>query len=180
MDCVWALQALLHDRQVSTCRLNVTCSSDGADRSSCTTLICTIVALQQQAGCDGSGNVSMCSLIMLPYWLMFASVGSLKLLQACCWTFQASQSSCQRIVLCMHRRSGNMATAPSSQSPFEQAATFLRHRKEARPMKREGTMALRHDQDLAASISRAWIALPGELRHAGWPSWCEHAELVTV
>ncbi|KAK9794389.1 hypothetical protein WJX73_004791 [Symbiochloris irregularis] len=58
------------------------------------------------------------------------------------------------------RRSGNMAQAPNSGSPFERAATFLRHRKEARPAKREGTMALHHDQDLAASISRAWIALP--------------------
>lgn len=78
------------------------------------------------------------------------------------------------------RRSGNMSPAPNSHSPFEQAAAFLRHRKAARPTKSDGTLALHHDQDLAASISRAWIALPGDLRRAGWPSWCEHAELVTA
>ncbi|MCJ1423031.1 hypothetical protein MMC29_000912 [Sticta canariensis] len=88
--------------------------------------------------------------------------------------------SCKRedIAIVARRRSGNMGTAPSSQNPFEQAATFLRHRREARPQLRNGAMPLAQDRELAATIARAWIALPRELQRAGWPSWCEHTERV--
>ena len=71
------------------------------------------------------------------------------------------------------RRSGNMAQAPNSQNPFEQAATFLRHRRDARPQVLAGTMTLAQDEALAASIARAWIGLPRDLQRAGWPSWCQ-------
>lgn len=72
-----------------------------------------------------------------------------------------------------------MGTAPSSQNPFEQAATFLRHRREARPQLQKGGMPLSQDRELAATIARAWLALPRDLRRAGWPSWCEDTERVS-
>ena len=71
------------------------------------------------------------------------------------------------------RRSGNMGAAPNSQNPFEQAATWLRHRRLAKPEMLAGNLTLAQDSALASSIARAWIALPLELKRAGWPSWVE-------
>lgn len=77
----------------------------------------------------------------------------------------------ENVALMMRRRSGNMGSAPTNESPFYKAERFVKARREARIQEAAAGGARLHDDELAAAIARAWIALPDEARAKGWPGW---------
>eukprot|EP00884_Botryococcus_braunii_P005103 jgi/Botrbrau1/14594/Bobra.242_2s0004.1 len=85
--------------------------------------------------------------------------------------------SCPRenIALMARRRSGNLGAAPSSRNPFTRAEHYIKTRQDAKAMmegsKRPKASSITQDEQLAAAIGRAWLALPHEARLQGWPSW---------
>lgn len=85
--------------------------------------------------------------------------------------------TCKRedITILARRRSGNMGAAPASHNPFNRAEVFIRRRQRAKAgadlEDSTNNGHLVQDQELSASIAKAWLALKPELRAKGWPSW---------
>ena len=91
-----------------------------------------------------------------------------------------AMKGCKRedIAIMARRRSGNMGSPPSGQSPFSSAENMLRLRREGkafvdRAVAEKGLDGgyRGHDDKLAGAIASAWLSLPREVREKGWPEW---------
>ncbi|KAJ9523708.1 hypothetical protein QJQ45_020152 [Haematococcus lacustris] len=92
--------------------------------------------------------------------------------------------SCKRenIAVMARRRSGNMGSAPTNESPFARAELFVRVRRDAKvdEVRSEqvaaGGVARLHDEALSAAIAKAWLALPQNTKAKAWPRWAAAAQ----
>ena len=92
-----------------------------------------------------------------------------------------AMKGCKRedIAIMARRRSGNMGSPPSGQSPFSSAENMLKLRREGRRFVDEAAAAAGakgggyggHDEKLAGAIASAWLSLPRDIRAKGWPEW---------
>ncbi|GFH28112.1 uncharacterized protein HaLaN_26548, partial [Haematococcus lacustris] len=75
------------------------------------------------------------------------------------------------------RRSGNMGSAPTNESPFARAELFVRVRRDAKVDEvAAGGVARLHDEALSAAIAKAWLALPQNTKAKAWPRWAAAAQ----
>lgn len=92
-----------------------------------------------------------------------------------------AMKGCKRedIAIMARRRSGNMGSPPSGQSPFGAAEHVLKLRREGKQFVDQAAAAAGaagggyrgHDDQLAGAIAAAWLALPQGVRDKGWPEW---------
>eukprot|EP00210_Caulerpa_lentillifera_P004250 g4054.t1 len=80
--------------------------------------------------------------------------------------------TCERedAAILARRRSGNMGSAPSKNSPFTRAGKFIDNRRNAK-LSSDAVWTHVQTEELAGAIARAWLQLPREIRAKGWPAW---------
>ena len=91
---------------------------------------------------------------------------------------------CERedIAILRRRLSGNLSSSASKESPFTKAEVFLKARSKKADRPRDGPVGFDPRQaavdnsvddaelaEHAASIARAFLALPADVREQGWP-----------
>ncbi len=83
--------------------------------------------------------------------------------------------SCHRenIAIMSRRRGGNFGVGPPGDDPFQSAAQFIAARQRDGLPDARADRQLTQNDELAAAISGAWLALDADLRAETWPEWSD-------